>query len=560
MYNNFFGFKERPFQLVPNPGYLFLSKSHEEAMAHLKYAISHGDGFVQITGEVGTGKTTLCRAFLEELDKDFEVAYVFNPQLNSIELLRTINDEFGIDSKADNAKDLIDTLNTFLMQKKAENKNALLLIDEAQNLGRDVLEQLRLLSNLETTSRKLLQIILVGQPELNKILDSYDMRQLRQRITLSWYLTPLSFKETLEYIRHRINIASQKAEDKFSNWAYRKIYKFSGGIPRLINIACDRALLTAFGYNKHKVSGWIAGNSIKELNTMGDRNRSFPDTYRYAIISIALVCLVFASLLIFKMNPFSRNQGSSSHQTNSASIPNSNESTTLSSHSSAKPDEILGKLEPKPSRLNAVKAVFTLWKYPGSLNPELNNIDEKGSFFEAAATQNNFLVLPVKDEWKRIVKLNLPAVFEFFTPGNRSTVFLVLERISNGVIFFKSNELSNEIRMNYNEMKSRWTGYAYIFSKNFFNFAGAISKDAPSGAIITLKMLLRDMGYKGITLEPFYDEITRNTIMAIQEKYKILIDGIVGTETKIILFNTKTNLNIPHILSGDQSIDKPISK
>lgn len=208
MYTEFFGFKERPFQLVPNPEYLFLSKSHEEAIAHLDYAIAHGDGFVEISGEVGTGKTTLCRAFLENLDENTEVAYIFNPRLDSIELLQAINDEFGIAAKSRNAKKLIDTLNTFLMKKKSQDKNAILLIDESQSLGKDVLEQLRLLSNLETNTGKLLQIILVGQPELQKMLDSHELRQLRQRITLRWFLTPLSRKETGAYIRHRLNVAS----------------------------------------------------------------------------------------------------------------------------------------------------------------------------------------------------------------------------------------------------------------------------------------------------------------------------------------------------------------
>jgi len=208
MYNAFFGFRERPFQLVPNPAYLFLSKCHEEALAHLIYAISHGDGFVEITGEVGTGKTTLCRVFLEHLDDSTEAAYIINPKLNAVQLLKVINDEFDIDSGPDTIKELIDGLNGFLLQKRKEGKTVLLLIDEAQNLNQEVLEQLRLLSNLETNTKKLLQIILVGQPELDDTLHSHQLRQLGQRITLSCHLRPLSFKETREYIRHRIHIAS----------------------------------------------------------------------------------------------------------------------------------------------------------------------------------------------------------------------------------------------------------------------------------------------------------------------------------------------------------------
>ncbi len=229
MYEKFFSFSEKPFKLVPNPAYLFLSKSHEEALAHLNYALAQGDGFVEITGEVGTGKTTLCRAFLENLDKNTAAAYIFNPRLGPKQLIKTINDELGIKYDTDNTKDLIDKLNAFLMRQKAQHKKVILLIDEAQNLSKIILEQLRLLSNLETSKEKLLQIILVGQPELSDILDSHELRQLGQRITLRYHLIPLNFKETVEYIQYRINIAARKAGLKFDRSAFRQIYKYSGG-------------------------------------------------------------------------------------------------------------------------------------------------------------------------------------------------------------------------------------------------------------------------------------------------------------------------------------------
>ena len=224
MYSHFFGFVERPFNLVPDPTYLFLSKSHEEALAHLKYALQHGDGFVEIIGEVGTGKTTLCRVFLDRLLDETTAAYIFNPRLDEVQLLKAINDEFGIDSSADNTKALLDALNVFLMRQKAAGKNVIVIIDEAQNLSIQVLEQLRLLSNLETTRNKLLQIILVGQPELGEMLDSHELRQLGQRVTLSCYLTPLTFKETTAYIEHRVQIALTKPGRLFSKSALKEIY------------------------------------------------------------------------------------------------------------------------------------------------------------------------------------------------------------------------------------------------------------------------------------------------------------------------------------------------
>ena len=263
MYNRFFGFKERPFKLVPNPEYLYLSRIHEEVLAHLNYAVSYGEGFVEITGEVGTGKTTLCRMFLEGLDENTAAAYIFNPKLDALQLLKAINDEFGIPSDTDSIKALIDRFNAFLLEKKAQGKRVILLMDEAQNLSVDVLEQLRLLSNLETTTSKLLQIILVGQPELGELLETEALRQLNQRITLSCHLIPLSASETREYIRHRIHIASRKPGLAFTAGAYRSIFNYSGGVPRLINIVCDRTLLTAFALGKHRITDGIvtAGHS-----------------------------------------------------------------------------------------------------------------------------------------------------------------------------------------------------------------------------------------------------------------------------------------------------------
>jgi general secretion pathway protein A len=266
MYASFFGFTERPFKLVPNPAYLFLSASHEEVLAHLAYAVSQGEGFLEITGEVGTGKTTICRTFLESLPPDMAVAYIFNPRLDAMQLLRAINAEFGLPADAKNTKDLIDTLNRFLLDTNLAAKNAILLIDEAQNLHHEVLEQLRLLSNLETTTRKLLQIILVGQPELNRILSSYSLRQIRQRITLRCGLKPLTMTETKAYIRHRLQIAAaDEPSVAFSAYALGMIFKFAAGIPRLINIVCDRALLTAFVREQKYVNRAIVSTAIKEL-------------------------------------------------------------------------------------------------------------------------------------------------------------------------------------------------------------------------------------------------------------------------------------------------------
>ncbi len=298
MYKAFFGFNERPFKLVPDPAYFFLGPSHEEALAHLEFAVRQGEGFTLITGEVGTGKTTLCRRFLENLDENTEVAYIFNPVLGVLELLKSINDEYGISSTADLPRELINRLNAFLLDMKAKNRRVILLIDEAQNLTPEVLEQLRLLSNLETTRSKLLQIILVGQPELNDLLGSYKLRQLGQRISLSCQLLPLTRPETQRYIIHRISIAATRPQAIFSPAAMREIHSFSGGIPRLINTACDRCLLVAFSQNAHQVSGQIARLAVRELRSNHVR-RSFSARFKNPWLWILLAVGFFALVGFF---------------------------------------------------------------------------------------------------------------------------------------------------------------------------------------------------------------------------------------------------------------------
>jgi general secretion pathway protein A len=276
MYNSFFGFREKPFKLVPNPEYLFLSKTHEIALAHLTYATDQGEGFVVIIGEVGTGKTTLCRNYLESLDEDTDSAYIFNPHLDTNDLLVGIIHEYGLRTEEKNTKALLDILNEFLIKQNTVDRKVVLLIDEAQLLSIENLEMVRMLSNLETTKSKLLQIILVGQPELAAKLETYELRQLSQRISLNYHLTPLPREDTEAYIQHRIGIASQRQDKIFTPDACRLVYQYSGGIPRLINIACDRALLTAYSQNKNKVTKAVMQTAIEELSSTSQASASSP--------------------------------------------------------------------------------------------------------------------------------------------------------------------------------------------------------------------------------------------------------------------------------------------
>jgi general secretion pathway protein A len=265
MYTAFYGLREKPFALVPDPRYLFLAESHREALAHLLYGIDQAQGFICITGEVGTGKTTICRTLLERLAAETEVAFLFNPSRSGIELLQDICAEFGLESSGLSRSDLSGELNSFLLKKKQEKRRVLLIIDEAQNLSESTLEQVRLLSNLETSSSKLIQILLLGQPELDRKLDSPELRQLRQRISVRWSLHPMIAKETRAYVRHRLHVAAEAERDVFSDSALREIHRRTGGVPRLVNVLCDRVLLAGYVARAPRIGPAIVKQAAREI-------------------------------------------------------------------------------------------------------------------------------------------------------------------------------------------------------------------------------------------------------------------------------------------------------
>jgi general secretion pathway protein A len=265
VYLRFFNLRESPFNLTPDPRFLFLSAQHEEALTHLLYGIYERKGFIEITGEVGTGKTVLCRALLERLDKTVSTALIFNSYLTKMELLQAITDDFGLQPGETTSKGYIDVLNEYLLGEFAAGRNAVVVIDEAQNLEPTVLEQLRMLSNLETECGKLLQIILVGQPELHAKLATLQMRQLEQRIAVRFYIHELTRAETKQYITHRMSVAGAAHTVIWSRRALRLIHRHTGGIPRCINLLCDRVLMTAFVRETHRVSAAIVRRSVREL-------------------------------------------------------------------------------------------------------------------------------------------------------------------------------------------------------------------------------------------------------------------------------------------------------
>jgi general secretion pathway protein A len=266
MYDAFYGFQEPPFNITPDPRFLFFSDRHREAFNHILFGIRERKGFIQLTGEVGAGKTTVCRAILEHLGPTVRTALILNPCLTSTQLLRAILIEYGLKppSRADRVT-CLGLLNQFLLDQVAAGNDVVLLIDEAQDLDSELLEQVRLLSNLETDQRKLLQIVLIGQPELRDMLESRRLRQLRQRITVRYHLRPLSRLETEYYIQHRLHVAGGNGRPGFSRWAIRAVHRYSGGVPRLINAVCDKALLCGYVAGTDQLEARHVRRAIREL-------------------------------------------------------------------------------------------------------------------------------------------------------------------------------------------------------------------------------------------------------------------------------------------------------
>jgi general secretion pathway protein A len=266
VYLDYYNLREPPFNLTPDPRFLFFSAKHQEAFNHLLFGIRERKGFIELTGEVGAGKTTVCRKLLEELGPNYTSALILNPCLSPTQLLRAISGELGLARRNVDRLSCLDALNAFVLEQASVGNDVVVVIDEAQNLSSESLEQIRLLSNLETTDRKLIQIVLMGQPELKTKLLRPDLRQLRQRITLRYHLQPLDLIETADYVKHRLRLAGASGRPRFDGGAITLLYKYSAGVPRVINAICDKALLAGFVHYTDMITAELLQLAVDELN------------------------------------------------------------------------------------------------------------------------------------------------------------------------------------------------------------------------------------------------------------------------------------------------------
>ncbi|MEE9279856.1 MAG: AAA family ATPase [Myxococcota bacterium] len=527
MYTEFFGLEEKPFALVPDPKYMFMGWSHREAFAHLLYGIEQGEGFIEIIGQVGTGKTTLCRTLLARLAPDMEIAYIFLPSQTEIELLSAINREFGLCARGSTRGELLDELNHFLLEKYAAGRRVLLVIDEAQNLGPAVLEQLRLLSNLETERGKLVQIVLIGQPELDENLSRGDLRQLRQRITVRWRLGPLERDEVAEYLEHRLRIAGLAGTSLFTPRAARTMYRVSRGIPRVVNAVADRALLAAYSRGQHSVDGGTVRRAFAELPaSRRPRPAALPLPRAWvpgAVVAGALVAVVVASLVLLARTTLDRTAlfGFSPR--------------ALPQVGARAPEQLAegafaARLE-KQSRgaAAALRAVLASWGYEGSVPSDV----EPNDLPRVVRELSSLRVFAAHSTRERLARLNVPSILELELAGGepRYVALLRLDETSARVAVD-----GRELALAPAELVRSWSGRSFLLWRNFESLP-ALAPGMSGSAVRWLQARLSELGYlREGDASAEYDALTAGAIRRFQSAHALETTGEVGPETMIALY------------------------
>jgi len=581
VYQDYYGFLEKPFDLTPDPKYLYLSPKHKEVLAHLVYGLQENNGFLKIIGEVGTGKTMICRSFLQELRADFSIAYVFNPAINELELLQTINSELGLPSEMDSKKKLVDTLNAFLLRERKKGHRVVVIIDEAQALQVQVLDQLRLLSNLETDTEKLIQIVLIGQPELDQLLKKSELRQLRQRITISWELLPLNRDETRGYIQHRVNVALGKGRVQFARSAVELIYKYSHGIPRMINVLADRSLLIAYTMNTKKITPKIVRPAVKDVGGltplptwMGTFWKSvLPGLLALSILLFGANYLILPDFtktnreekdinLLIKENPIIElpRAGTSARKelepvihNNKANAQNTSPAIELLKARripSTKPliisqqDKLvtyLASLSLNESRLEATNWILKKW------NIDIASYQNKGeSLLKAIAEEQKLLAYDLNANFDKLAIFNYPAILEIALPNTQGTKYLSLVSINGEDGIFGSVD---QIEMALKVIDLMWTHKAIILWKDFESLPKPFGTGFEGKQAIWLQKNLRLLGFFKGREAPSYGPNTQLSVAKFQRKHHIKDDGQFGTESKIMLYGLSNIYQTPKLLN-----------
>jgi general secretion pathway protein A len=528
MYTAHFGLNAPPFSITPDPHFLYLSTCHREALAHLLYGVNEGPGFVLLTGEVGTGKTTLCRSLIEQLPDTVDVALLLNPRLTAIELLAALFDELRIsyDPQHYTIKDFTDALTSYLLTAHYVGRRSVLIIDEAQNLSAEVLEQVRLLTNLETSNQKLLQIILVAQPELNKLLNQDNLRQLSQRITARNHLTPLSVKETTAYINHRLTV-SGASSPIFTDTAMRLIYRYSAGIPRMINIICDRALLGGYVNNEKSIDAKIVHKAEQEV-----RGEKPVNPRRLVIIGVILLLIVVFLWSIIPPTENSETTNGTTVKVEPAIVPESGlpsndplvSTLVVPVTEIVAPPNLIKQLKTTTTE-NAFATLFSLW------NLDYNNLTGE-NVCQQAATQKLACLIRT-GTWDKLRSFNRPAVIELVTDkGVRYHVVVtqLQDEIATLAISGKRFELP------LSEINQYWLGQFLLLWQPPMLPVRPVKEGANNKSVIWIRKQL-DVIEDGNSQQfsKNFNYMLKERIIAFQRLYGLNPDGVVGEQTMLIL-------------------------
>jgi len=545
MYLDFYGLREKPFNLTPDPRFVFLSKNHKEAFAHLLYGIRNHAGFILLTGEVGSGKTTVLRTLLSQLDADHHrTALIFNPCLSPAELLRNINREFGIPTDLSSPSNLLDLLNQFLLKENAEGHTVVLVIDEAQDLETSVLEQIRLISNLETDREKLIQIVLSGQPEFLQILNRNDMRQLSQRITVRYHLQSMDFLDTVHYINHRLELAGVRSGQVFSNGALKRIYRYSGGLPRLINAVCDRALLTGYARDKIRIDSRITAAGIKDM----ERNSgTYARKWRFALITLVVFAVFVAGILSFKWDELigafhpSKPIGGTQEQTERLSSLNGEELFRAMAAEMGKTIEI-------ESARRAFNALVKFWDVPPiSENTNMSQFNE----IERAALERDLRLYRFSGNLGALLRLNTPASLEMNFPEVQGGRFISLVGLENDK-FLIDPPVAEKKFLSFGEIEKHWSGKGFILWRDFLNLLPNKPLGQRGEHIKRLQELLKEGGVYSRPLTDVYDLETLSAVKRFQSSKGIEQDGIVGGQTLMLLYHSIDRFKMPGLRGGQK--------
>jgi len=550
MYTSFYAFKQKPFSITPNPEFLFLSQTHKEVFAHLLFGIQNRVGFIEVTGEVGTGKTTVLRTLLNQLGEDsYRLAFIFNPCLSALELLQAINREFGVTATASSRAELQAALNDFLLRENRAGRTVVLVIDEAQNLQPEVLEEIRLLSNLETETDKLIQIVLVGQPELAAMLEQPNLRQLSQRITVRYNLQPMDFADSRDYINHRLRIAGHQDEPVFAPAAIKEIFSYSRGYPRLINVLCDRSLLVGYAQDRKKIGPSEVKTAISELGREAPKvKRSAAGPLLISLLLLAAAALAGYLLLDHNMPPAAAPVLPSAEPVLPAApaepLLAEPETAPLDHELLARVRSLLADLGEQESEKAASRSLLGAWNVAVAEGSAPVSV----AALRSLAGRNDLEMTVYSGSFEGLLDMNLPCMLELLLPGVAEPRYLTLLQIDQNMIRL-SPELAGQSELPLAVVQSLWTGRAILLWKNhtgieFLGQAGRTGDD-----VLTAQRLLNQAGYPDVSLSGFYDQPTINAVTAFQAAHGLAQDGRIGPQTLILLYQAAASYTQPVLVA-----------